>query len=92
MEIEQIQQTLAIVSFLLGGLLIGIIYNAYRIVRQQTLLYFIYGLFTLIVGIAFADLVSIFTPDPFVVLWATVFSRLVVIIGLGVMAYGVLRG
>ncbi len=63
MEIQQIQQMLALVSLLMGGLLIGIIYNAYRIVKQQTLLYFIYGLFTLIVGIAFADIVSILTPD-----------------------------
>ncbi|RXE55395.1 hypothetical protein ABH15_11650 [Methanoculleus taiwanensis] len=92
MEIQQIQQMLALVSLLMGGLLIGIIYNAYRIVKQQTLLYFIYGLFTLIVGIAFADIVSILTPDAFVILWSTVFSRLVVIIGLGVMTYGVLRG
>ncbi len=92
MEIELIQQVLATVALLMGGLLILIIYNAYRIVRQQTLLLFIYGLFTLIVGIAFADIVSIFTPDPFTILWSAVFSRLVVIIGLGVMTYGVLRG
>ena len=92
MELETIQQMLAIVALMMGGLLIVIIYNAYRIVRQQTLLLFVYGLFTLIVGIAFADLVSIFTPDTFIVLWSTVFSRIVVILGLGVMTFGVLRG
>jgi FtsH-binding integral membrane protein len=92
MEIETIQQMLAIVALLMGGLLIVIIFNAYRIVKQQTLLYFTYGLFTLIVGIAFADIVSIVTPDPFTILWSAVFSRVVVIIGLGVMTYGVLRG
>ena len=92
MEFETIQQMLAIVALLMGGLLIVIIFNAYRIVKQQTLLYFTYGLFTLIVGIAFADIVSIFTPDTFTILWSAVFSRVVVIIGLCVMTYGVLRG
>ena len=92
MQIEIMQQMLAVVTLLLGALLIAIIFNAYRIVRQQTLLYFIYGLFTLVVGITFADLVSVFTPDEFIILWSAVFSRIVVILGLCVMAYGVLRG
>ncbi|MDV2482441.1 hypothetical protein F8E02_10605 [Methanoculleus sp. Wushi-C6] len=92
MQIETMQQMLAIVTLLLGALLIGVIYNAYRIVRQPTLLLFIYGLFTLVVGITFADLVSVFTPDTFVIAWAAVFSRVVVILGLCVMAYGILRG
>ncbi|WP_054847867.1 hypothetical protein [Methanoculleus chikugoensis] len=92
MEVETIQQMLAIVTLLLGALLIGIIFNAYRIVRQPTLLLFIYGLFTLVVGITFADLVSIFTPDAFIVAWSAIFSRIVVILGLCVMAYGILRG
>lgn len=92
MQIETIQQMLAIVMLLLGALLIGVIYNAYRIVRQPTLLLFIYGLFTLVVGITFADLVSVFTPDAFTIAWSAVFSRIVVILGLCVMAYGILRG
>jgi len=92
MQIEIMQQMLAVVTLLMGALLIAIIFNAYRIVRQQTLLYFIYGLFTLVVGITFADLVSVFTPDEFIILWSAVFSRIVVILGLCVMAYGILRG
>ncbi len=92
LQIETIQQMLAIVTLLLGALLIGVIYNAYRIVRQPTLLLFIYGLFTLVVGITFADLVSVFTPDTFVIAWSAVFSRIVVVLGLCVMAYGILRG
>ena len=92
MQIETMQQMLAIVTLLLGALLIGVIYNAYRIVRQPTLLLFIYGLFTLVVGITFADLVSIFTPEDFIIAWSAVFSRIVVILGLCVMAYGILRG
>jgi CDP-diglyceride synthetase len=91
-QVEMIQQIFAIVTLLLGVLLIGIIYNAYRIVKQPTLLLFIYGLFTLVVGITFADLVSIFTLDEFIVAWSRVFSHVVVIIGLCVMAYGILRG
>jgi len=91
-QIETMHQMLAIVTLLLGALLIAVIYNAYRIVRQPTLLLFIYGLFTLIVGITFVDLVSIFTPDEFIVLWSAVFSRIVVVFGLCVMAYGILRG
>lgn len=92
MEIETIQQMLAIVTLFLGALLIGIIFNAYRIVRQPTLLIFIYGLFTLVVGITFADLVSVLTPDAFAVAWSAIFSRIVVILGLCVMAYGIMRG
>ncbi len=91
-QIETMQQMLAIVTLLLGALLIGVIYNAYRIVRQPTLLLFVYGLFTLVVGITFADIVSIFTPDAFIIAWSAVFSRIVVILGLCVMAYGILRG
>jgi len=92
LQIETMQQMLAIVTLFLGALLIGVIYNAYRIVRQPTLLLFVYGLFTLVVGITFADLVSIFTPDAFIFAWSAVFSRIVVILGLCVMAYGILRG
>ncbi|MCM2465712.1 hypothetical protein [Methanoculleus oceani] len=92
LQIETMQQMLAIVTLLLGALLIGVIYNAYRIVRQPTLLLFVYGLFTLVVGITFADIVSIFTPDAFIIAWSAVFSRIVVILGLCVMAYGILRG
>jgi hypothetical protein len=92
MQIEIVQQMFAIVTFLLGLLLITIIYNAYRIVKQPTLLIFIYGLFTLIVGITFADLVSIVTADDFIALWSMIFSRIVVILGLCVMTYGIMRG
>lgn len=92
MQIEIVQQMLAVVTLLMGALIIAIIFNAYRIVRQQTLLIFIYGLFTLIVGITFADLVSIFTPSEFISIWSTIFSRIIVILGLCVMAYGILRG
>lgn len=92
MQIETMQQMLAIVTLLLGALLIAVIFNAYRIIRQQTLLTFIYGLFTLIVGITFVDLVSIFTPDAFLIAWSAVFSRIVVIIGLCVMTHSILRG
>jgi FtsH-binding integral membrane protein len=92
LQIETMQQMLAIVTLFLGALLIGVIYNAYRIVRQPTLLLFVYGLFTLVVGITFADIVSIFTPDAFIIAWSAVFSRIVVILGLCVMAYGILRG
>ncbi|MDN7013450.1 hypothetical protein FGW20_10460 [Methanoculleus sp. FWC-SCC3] len=92
MEIETIQQMLAIVTLFLGALLLGIIFNAYRIVKQPTLLLFIYGLFTLIVGITFADLISVFTPDEFIIIWSGIFSHIVVILGLCVMAYGIMRG
>lgn len=91
-QIETMQQMLAIVTLLLGAFLIAVIYNAYRIVRQPTLLLFVYGLFTLVVGITFADLVSILTPEAFTIAWSAVFSRIVVILGLCVMAYGILRG
>ena len=43
MQIEVVQQMFAVVTLLMGALIIAIISNAYRIVRQQTLLLFIYG-------------------------------------------------
>lgn len=82
MQIEVVQQMFAVVTLLMGALIIAIISNAYRIVRQQTLLLFIYGFFILIIGITFADLVSIFTLDEFITIWSTIFSRIMVILGL----------
>ncbi len=88
---EITQQIFAIATLIMGLLVIGVIFNAYRIVRQRTLLIFAYGLFTLVVGITFADLVSIFASDELIV-WSGTFSRIVAFIGLCVMAHGVLRG
>lgn len=87
-----IQQILALVTLILGGALIIFIYDAYRIVKQPTLLYFTIGLFTLIIGIVLPDLIQMTGPEITVVYWGEVASRICEIMGIGVMNFSVLRG
>ena len=87
-----IQQVLALVTLILGGALIIFIYDAYRLVKQPTLLYFTIGLFVLVIGIVLPDIVQMTGPDITVVYWGEVASRILEIIGIGVMNFSVLRG
>ena len=86
-----IQQILAVVTLILGGALIIFIYDAYRIVKQPTLLYFTIGLFTLVIGIVLPDLIQMTGPEIDIVYWGEVASRILEIIGIGVMNFSVLR-
>jgi hypothetical protein len=87
-----IQQVLAIITLILGGALIIFIYDAYRVVRQPTLLYFTAGLFVLVIGIVLPDLAAIASPAETLAYWSAVLSRILAIIGIGVMNFAVLRG
>ena len=89
---ELIQLILSFITLILGGALIIFIYDAYRVVRQPTLLIFTVGLFVLVLAIVFPDLAGFAAPEPAGVFWAAVISRIGVIVGIGVMIYAVLRG
>lgn len=87
-----IQQILAVVTLILGGALIIFIYDAYKIVKQPTLLYFTIGLFILVIGIVLPDIVQMVGQEIAVLYWGEVLSRILEIIGIGVMNFAVLRG
>ena len=87
-----IQQILALVTLILGGALIIFIYDAYRLIKQPTLLYFTIGLFTLVIGIVLPDIIRMIGPEIAIVYWGEVASRIFAIIGIGVMNFSVLRG
>ncbi len=87
-----IQQILALITLILGGALIIFIYDAYRMVKQPTLLYFTAGLFVLVVGIVLPDIATIVNPAGIFAYWSAVISRILAIIGIGVMNFAVLRG
>ncbi|HDR72320.1 MAG TPA: hypothetical protein ENN85_00145 [Methanoculleus sp.] len=87
-----IQQVLALITLFLGGALIIFIYDAYRVVRQPTLLYFTAGLFLLVVGIVIPDIAALADPAAALTYWSAVISRILAILGIGVMNFAVLRG
>ena len=86
-----IQPMLAIITLVLGGALIIFIYDAYRQVRQRSLLEFTVGLFILVIAIVFPDVVGILIADSALAFWAAVISRIGEILGIGIMIYAVLR-
>lgn len=88
-----IQQVLAIITLILGGALIIFIYDAYKVIKQPSLLYFTIGLFALVIGIVLPDLILMANPaDISIVYWGEVASRILEILGIGVMISSVLRG
>lgn len=87
-----IQQILSVITLILGGALIIFIYDAYKVIKQPTLLFFTIGLFTLVIGIVLPDLILMVQPEIAVVYWGEVASRIMEIIGIGVMNFAVLRG
>ena len=87
-----IQQILALVTLILGGALIIFIYDAYKLIRQPSLLFFTLGMFILVIGIVVPDIAVIANVSVAMLYWGEVFSRILAIIGIGVMNYAVLRG
>ena len=87
-----IQQILAIITLILGGALIIFVYDAYKLIKQPTLLYFTMGLFTLVIGIVLPDFVQLLQPELSVTYWGEVSSRILELIGIGVMIFSVLKG
>ncbi|MBP2132230.1 DNA integrity scanning protein DisA with diadenylate cyclase activity [Methanomicrobium sp. W14] len=92
MEIELMERVLAIITLALGGALIVYLYDAYKIVKQKSLLILMYGLFVLIIGIVLPDITPLFTADEFWIFWSALFSRLLVIIGICAMIFSIVRG
>jgi hypothetical protein len=87
-----IQQILALVTLILGGALIIFVYDAYKLIRQPSLLYFTLGLFILVIGIVVPDISVVANVSTEMLYWGEVLSRILEIIGIGVMNFAVLRG
>jgi hypothetical protein len=92
MEIEILNQILALITLILGAALIIYLYDAYKAVKQQSLLLLMYGLFMLVIGIILTDVTTLLAKDLFWIFWSEIFSRLLVIIGICTMIYSILRG
>jgi hypothetical protein len=86
-----IQLILAFITLILGGALIIFIYDAYRVVRQQSLLVFTGGLFLLILAIVLPDIIGALDAATVLSYWGSVISRIGEIIGIGIMIYAVLK-
>jgi hypothetical protein len=92
MEIEVLQITLAAITLILGVALIVYLYQGYRVVKNRSFLLLIYGLFVLTIGIVLPDISSILDPEMFWYFWSSIFSRLLVIIGMCTMIFSIMRG
>lgn len=92
MEIEVLQIVLATVTLILGLALIVYIYQGYRVVKTRSILLLMYGLFVLIIGIVLPDISAILDPEMFWYFWTSIFSRLLVIIGMCTMIFSIMRG
>lgn len=92
MDINVLNQFLAIITLALGGAFIVYMYDAYKLVKQESILLLMYGVFTIIIGIVLPDIVSLFYQNLFALFWAEIFSRLLAIIGICVIIYSILRG
>ncbi|MDD3407721.1 MAG: hypothetical protein PHP13_06525 [Methanomicrobium sp.] len=92
MDIEIMQQILAIITLGLGAALIVYLYDAYKVVKQRSILLLIYGLFVLVIGIVLPDIASLLTDNLFWIFWSSLFARLLEIIGMCSIIYSVVRG
>lgn len=92
MDISVLNSFLAIITLALGGALIVYLYEAYKLVKQQSILLLMYGVFTIIIGIVLPDIVGLFSQNIFVLFWSEIFSRCLAIIGVCVIIYSILRG
>jgi len=92
MDISVLNSFLAIITLALGGALIVYMYEAYKLVKQQSILLLMYGVFTLIIGIVLPDIIALFFQDLFAIFWSEIFSRCLAIIGICVIIYSILRG
>ena len=92
MDISVLNSFLAIITLALGGALIVYMYEAYKLVKQQSILLLMYGVFTIIIGIVLPDIVGLFFQNTFALFWAEIFSRFLAIIGICVIIYSILRG
>ncbi|MBP5474982.1 MAG: hypothetical protein J6X83_01815 [Methanomicrobium sp.] len=92
MEIEVLQIALATITLILGVALIVYLYQGYRVVKNRSFLLLIYGLFVLTIGIVLPDISSILDPEMFWFFWSSIFSRVLVFIGMCTMIFSIMRG
>ncbi|MCP1661840.1 MAG: hypothetical protein D5R99_00420 [Methanocalculus sp. MSAO_Arc1] len=91
MAFEALYGLLAIITLVMGAVLNVLVYLSYTRVKEQTLLLFNLGLFLLVIGIVFSDIVSMIMGEGALAYWSIVISRLLQIAGIGCMITGVLR-
>lgn len=92
MDISVLNGCLAVITLVLGAALIIYMYGAYKLIKQQSILLLMYGVFTIIIGIVLPDIVGLFFQESFAWFWAEIFSRCLAIIGICVIIYSILRG
>lgn len=92
MDISVLNGCLAIITLALGGALIIYLYEAYKLVKQQSILLLMYGVFMIIIGIVLPDIVGLFFQETFAWFWTEIFARCLAIIGVCVIIYSILRG
>lgn len=91
MGFEPLYGVLAIITLVMGALLNILVYLSYTRVKDKTLLLFNAGLFILVIGIVFTDVVAMIQGESLIAYWSVVFARLLQIAGIGCMITGVLR-
>ncbi len=91
MAFELLYGLLAIITLLMGAALNVLVYLSYKQVKDRTLLLFNLGLFLLVIGIVFSDIVAMIQGDTVLSYWSIVIARLFQIAGIGCMITGVVR-
>ncbi len=91
MAFELLHGLLAIITLLMGAVLNVLVYLSYKRVKDRTLLLFNLGLFLLVIGIVFSDIVAIVQGETAISYWSIVIARLFQIAGIGCMITGVVR-
>ncbi|MCP1714620.1 hypothetical protein J2T58_000460 [Methanocalculus alkaliphilus] len=91
MAFEMLYGILAIITLIMGAALIVLMYLSYKRVKDKTLLLFNLGLFLLVIGIVFSDIVAMISGEGVISYWSIVTARLLQIAGIGCMITGVFR-
>lgn len=91
MNIELLNQLLALITLALGGAFIVYMYGAYKLVKQQSILLMMYGIFMIIIGIVLTDIVTLFTETATALFWSEIISRFIAIFGICLIIYSVAR-
>lgn len=91
MAFELLHGVLAIITLLMGATLNVLVYLSYKQVKDRTLLFFNLGLFLLVIGIVFSDMVVMVQGETVLSYWSIVIARLFQIAGIGCMITGVVR-
>jgi len=91
MAFEILHGSLAVITLLMGAVLNVLVYLSYTRVKDKTLLLFNLGLFLLVIGIVFSDMVVMVEGTGTFSYYSIVIARLLQIAGIGCMISGVVR-